>query len=353
MDLDIDHARLDFASPRGYLDTASVGMPPAGTVAAMHRAVERWQRGEARPQDYDPVVAAARAAFARLVHVGEDDVAIGSQGSALVGLVASSLPDRSRVVVVDGDFTSVLFPFLVHTGRVEIVSVPLDRVAEAVDGRTTVVACSAVQSATGALADLDAIAAATRLHGAYTLIDITQACGWLPVEASRFDVTVCSAYKWLLAPRGTAFMTVGPAMLDHITPQAAGWYSGADVWSSIYGGPLRLATTARRLDVSPAWLCWVGAVPALELLERVGVEAIHAHNVGLADRVRRQLGLPAAGSAIVRVESPGASSRLDAAGIRASTRAGAARLSFHLYNDERDADRAADVLSGGIVSGCR
>jgi selenocysteine lyase/cysteine desulfurase len=351
VDLDIEDARLQFAGRRGYLDTAAVGVPPAATVAAMRQALETWQRAEARPQDYDPVVAAARAAFAGLVRVGEDDVAIGSQGSAMVGLVASSLPDRSRVVVVDGDFTSVLFPFLGHGGRgVEVVSVPLDRVAEAVDARTTLVACSAVQSATGALADLDAIAAAARHHGAYTLIDITQACGWLPVEASRFDVTVCSAYKWLLAPRGTAFMTVGPSILDHITPHAAGWYAGADVWSSIYGGPLRLATTARRLDVSPAWLCWVGAGPALQLLGRVGVETIHTHNVGLADRVRRHLGLPAEGSAIVRVESPGASARLDAAGIRASTRAGAARLSFHLYNDEVDADRAAEILSPGVVS---
>ena len=148
-------------------------------------------------------------------------------------------------------------------------------------------------------------------------------------------------------------MTVGPAILDDITPHAAGWYAGADVWSSIYGAPLRLASTARRFDVSPAWLCWVGAVPALELLGRVGVEAIHAHNVGLADRVRRHLGLPAGGSAIVRVESSDAAARLEVAGIRASTRAGAARLSFHLYNDEGDADRAAEVLTTGIVSECR
>ena len=354
MELDIDDARLEFAAPRGYLDTASVGVPPASTVAAMRQALEGWQRGETRPQDYDPVVAAGRAAFARLVQVGEDDVAIGSQASALVGLVASSLPDRSRVVVVDGDFTSVLFPFLVQGGRrVEVVSVPLDRVAEAVDARTTLVAVSAVQSATGALADLDAIAAAAQHHGASTLIDITQACGWLPIDASRSDVTVCSAYKWLLSPRGIAFMTVVPAIFDRITPHAAGWYAGADVWSSIYGGPLRLAATARRLDVSPAWICWVGAVPALQLLGRVGVEAIHAHNVGLADRVRCHLGLPAGRSAIVRVESPGAAARLEAAGIRASTRAGAARLSFHLYNDEDEADRAAEVLTTGIVSGCR
>ena len=34
-----------------------------------------------------------------------------------------------------------------------------------------------------------------------------------------------------------------------------------------------------------------------------------------------------------------------AAGIRASTRAGAARLAFHFYNTETDADRATAALT--------
>ena len=44
---------------------------------------------------------------------------------------------------------------------------------------------------------------------------------------------------------------------------------------------------ARRFDLSPAWLSWVGAAPALALLEEVGVEAIHAHDVGLAEPLPR------------------------------------------------------------------
>ena len=46
------------------------------------------------------------------------------------------------------------------------------------------------------------------------------------------------------------------------------------------------------------------------------------------------------------VSVDGASEKLAAAGIRAATRAGAARLSFGLYNTEADdADRAAEALS--------
>jgi selenocysteine lyase/cysteine desulfurase len=336
----------DFAVDPGYLDTASIGPPPAATMEAMRAALERWAAGRARPQDYDPIVADARAAFARLVGVEARDVCIGSQVSALAGLVAAALPDGARVLAAEGDFTSVLFPFLAQADRgVEVALVPPAAVADAIGPETDLVAVSAVQSATGEIADLDAIEAAAAAHGARTLIDATQAVGWLPFDAGRFDYVPCAAYKWLLSPRGSAFMAVRRERVGELRPNAAGWYAGDDVWSSIYGAPLRLATTARRLDVSPAWLSWVGTLPSLELIERVGVAAIREHDVGLANRLRAGLGMPPDGSAIVRVERPGAAERLAAAGIRASVRAGAARLAFHIHNTTADADRAVAALT--------
>ena len=60
--------------------------------------------------------------------------------------------------------------------------------------------------------------------------------------------------------------------------------------------PLRLAADARRFDISPAWLSWVGATPALELLCDLGVGSTHAHDLRLANRLRAGLGLPAGGT---------------------------------------------------------
>jgi selenocysteine lyase/cysteine desulfurase len=335
----------DFAAGPGYLDTASVGVPPRRTVDAMREALAAWATGTARPPEYDPVVAGARAAFARLVRADAQDVCIGSQASALAGLVAASLPDGARVLAARGDFTSVLFPFLAQEDRgVRVTLVDLRDLPDAVGAGTDLIAVSAVQSATGAIADLEAIAGAATHHGARTYVDATQACGWLPLDAGRFDFLASATYKWLLSPRGSAFMAVRPERLEEVRPNAAGWYAGADVWTSIYDAPLRLATSARRLDVSPAWLSWVGTLPALELIAETGVEAIHAHDVGLADRLRAGLGMEPAGSAIVAIDRPGAAERLAAAGIQASTRAGAARLSFHLYNTADDVDRVLTAL---------
>jgi selenocysteine lyase/cysteine desulfurase len=86
--------------------------------------------------------------------------------------------------------------------------------------------------------------------------------------------------------------------------------------------------------------------PALELVERLGVAAIQAHDVGLANRLLTGLGLAPRDSAIVSVRSPGAGERLAAAGLRVAQRAGGARLSFHLYNTEEDVDRALEALAG-------
>jgi selenocysteine lyase/cysteine desulfurase len=339
-------ASARFGVQAGYLDTASVGIPPVETVEAMRDALAAWAAGRARPQDYDSLVVDARAAFAGLVGVAPEHVCVGNQVSPLAGLVAASLPDGARVVAVEGDFTSILFPFMAQADRgVQVTLVPLAEVAEAIEPRTDLVVVSAVQSATGELADLDAVEQAAAEHGARIFVDATQACGWLPVDAGRFDYVVCAAYKWLLSPRGTAFMTIRPERLADVRPSAAGWYAGEDIWSSIYGGPLRLATSARRLDVSPAWLCWAGTVPSLELISRIGIDAIHAHDVALANRVREGLGMPPAASAIVCVTDPGAAERLERAGIRASTRAGAARLSFHLHNSADDADLAVEALT--------
>ena len=149
----------------------------------------------------------------------------------------------------------------------------------------------------------------------------------------------------MLSPRGTAYLALGDRLLERCASIHAGWYAAEDVHGSYYGTPLRLASSARRLDTSPAWFSWVGAAPALELLLEVGVAAIHDHDVGLANRFREGLGLPASDSAIVSAEVAGAHERLERAGIRASTRAGSLRAAFHLYNDEDDVDAALDALT--------
>lgn len=332
--------------PRGvYLDTATYGLPPARALAALSAATAAWADGNYDPAGCDHAVERARGAFARLHGVSQNDVAIGHQVSPMVGVLATSLPRGARVLAAEGDFTSLLFPFLV--AGCDVRTVPLEQLADAVDDAIDLIAVSAVQSADGRLANLAAISAAASAHGALTVIDATQSCGWLPLDAGRFSAVVVGGYKWLCHPRGTAFMTIAPELGERLVPLAAGWYAGESPWESCYGTPMRLAADARRFDVSPAWLSWHAAAITLEFFEGLGIKQIHDHNLALANRLRTGLGLEPGDSAIVSLRADDqAPARLRRAGVKASVRARRVRLSCHLYNTPHDIDHAVQALAG-------
>jgi len=326
----------------GWLNTASYGLPPRRAYEALQAMLADWRVGRLSWQLWDESTQRAREAYARLIGVAADDVCVGAQVSQVLAPVAAGLAG-SRFVVPDVEFTSNLFPWLV-AGDVRTTSVA--GLAEAIDSGTDAVAFSLVQSADGEIADYPAIVAAARAHGALVIVDATQACGWLPFDGSLADVVVAGAYKWLMSPRGSAFAYLAPALRERLTPWAAGWYAGDDVNESYYGPPLRLAKTARRFDISPSWAAYVGTAPALELVEELGVESIHAHNVRLANRFRTGLGVAPGDSAIVAVDVPGAQERLDRAGVQAAVRAGRLRASFHAYTTDADVDLALNALTG-------
>ena len=329
-----------------YLNTASYGLPPTPAWEELQAVLADWRGGRTTWEGWGDSTEVARASFARLVGVPTEWIAIGANTSSMVGLVAAALPDGARVLSTEPEFTSLLWPFLAQGRGIEVKCVPVAGLADAVDERTDVVAVSVVQSSTGELADLDAVIDAAAANSARLVVDATQACGWLPVDASHIDVLACSAYKWLCSPRGTAFMSVRPDLHDELTPIAAGWYAGEDPYTSFYGAPLRLAKDARRFDLSPAWFPWIATAPTLDLLLDIGIEAIHAHNLRLANRFREGLNLPPGTSAIVSAELPEAEQRLQGTRVMAAARAGLLRTSWHVYNKDEDVDELLALLSG-------
>ena len=346
--LAIEKAQALWEPAGTYLNTASYGLPPRPASDALDAALADWRGGRTSWEHWGIPGDEARASYARLLGVPVESVAIGPNVSSMVAVVAASaIPDGACVLAPDVEFTSLLFPFLVQERRgVTVRLVPAAELAGQIDRDVDVVAFSAVQMATGEVAELDAIATAAADHDVLTVVDATQAVGWLPFEASSFDVVVAHAYKWMMSPRGTAFMAIRPELLADVTPESAGWYAGEDPLQTFFGPPLRLAASARRLDTSPAWFMWVGTAPALAVIEEIGVEAINEHDVALPNRFRAGLGLEPGDSAIVFCDAEDAARKLERAGIRAAVRGGRLRTSWHVYNTLADVERTLDVLSG-------
>jgi selenocysteine lyase/cysteine desulfurase len=337
----------------GYLNASTLGLPPIRTADAVRAAVDEWQGGRAQAAAYDTDVNESRASYARLVGVPPAWVAVGSQGSVMVAEVAASVPEGASVLTVDGEFTSVTGPFEAQARRgVRIQAVPLDQLAEQVlVRRPDVVAFSLAQSADGRVVVGDAVAEAARQVGALTLCDVTQAAGWLEVDASRWDVTVCAAYKWLCCPRGSAFLTVRPEVMARLAGHNRGWYAGEDVWASVYGLGLQPAADARRFDVSPVWLAWVGARASLQVLSEIPAAVRRRHGSDLADLLRVQLGQAIEGRPVLSLPDPDGTvlAGLSRAGCTAAARAGRVRLSFHLWNDEDDVERVVGALAAAGI----
>ncbi|MER5633333.1 aminotransferase class V-fold PLP-dependent enzyme [Streptomyces nitrosporeus] len=348
----IDRARTtEFAPDTVYLNTSSCGLLPRGTVDAVTTLAEENALGR-RPGGGDHgTVAAARDGFARFTGTDAGRVAVGGSVAGQVALVAASLPAGSEVLAPEGEFSSVVSPFA-QRGNLKMRYVPLAGLADAVRPDTALVAFSAVQSSDGRVAGLEAVREAAAAYGARTLLDASQAAGWLPLDTGAYDYTVTGAFKFLLCPRGTTFLTVTEEAQETLPALHAGLLSAQDPDAALYGPVQRLADEARRFDEPVSFLSYAGAAHSLALLDGIGVDTLHAHATGLAARFRA--GLAGLGheavpgdSAVVAV--PGLGSRqpvLARAGIVVSQRAGNLRAAFHLYNTEADVDRALDVLSG-------
>lgn len=345
-----------FAGAEKFLDSATYGLPSRRQTDALRTALDDWESGTQDTSAFDEAVDASRAAFASLVGAPTDSVTIGSATSALVGLIAAAAPDGGRVAVQRGEFTSVTAPFATQAARgVTVEQFDAGTLEAAVEAATEassqqpgrafdLVAVSLVQSADGRVLDTERLRRALAGTDTRVVIDVTQAVGWKQIDLGWADAVVASGYKWLLAPRGTAWMALTDSFAQTLIPHAAGWYSSETPWANTYEQPPLLAADARRFDVSPAWHPMLGAGVSLPWLAQLDPQEVEAHCVGLADRVREEAGMAEADSAIIALDVPGLEAAVTDAGIRAAVRAGSVRVGFHLYNTVADADALIKAL---------
>ncbi|EUA65878.1 aminotransferase, class V superfamily domain protein [Mycobacterium xenopi 4042] len=106
---------------------------------------------------------------------------------------------------------------------------------------------------------------------------------------------------------------------------------------------MRLAGDARRFDSWPAWFSLLGAGLSLAWLAALDRNAVQAHTVGLANRLRANWSSRQWIPRSSQSPSPSRLMRCKRRDPRSRTR-GAVRVGFHLYNTEADLDRLLDAL---------
>ena len=343
-----------------YLNTATSAPASTPVLEAVRKAQDEWASGEFSWQAWESHAEDSREMFARLVAGRGEHVALLGTIAEAAATVAASL-QRGKVVVGSREFQSNLLPWLALERRgFEVVQVPAtdgvvrtSALVEAIDGDTTLVAVSDVQSSNGFRVHLDQVVAACRQHGARLFVDAIQSLGALRFVPGA-DYVAAHAYKWLLGPRGATWLWISPERLGELYPLAPSWKTVPEPYADYYGGPVELPDHARRVDMPLAWHSWPPARAGLQLISELDAEEVEKHCLGLAAAFREEAtrrGFPLvpeeAPSQIqaLAVPDPAAlKERLVERKVIGAIRGGSFRLGFHAFNDESDLAAALDAL---------
>jgi kynureninase len=199
-------------------------------------------------------------------------------------------------VCEDGNFPSVLYFYAAQRG-LRLETVPVERLADAIDEETLLVPTSHVLFRSSHLQDVPRIVEKAHRVGARVILDVFQSAGVVPFSVTELgvDFAVGGCLKWLCGGPGTGFLYVRPDLMDRLQPRLTGWMAHERPFD-FEPPPLRPASGPRRfLNGTPNIPCLYAATEGLRIVGDVGVPAIRAHSVRLTTRLLErilELGFP-------------------------------------------------------------
>jgi kynureninase len=353
-----------------YMNSNSMGAMHVRARDALREYTDVWSRegGEAW-EIWPSLVNEVADAAARFFGAPPGQTTLNQNVATLQGTVASCLDfsERNEVVIEELMFPNVLYVWERFTelgAKLRLVrsddgmTIPTERMLEAITERTAVVSISHAVYVSGALQDVAAICARAHEAGAIVVCDGYQTIGTVPIDAPAWglDIMVGGSHKWLCGGPGTCFMWVAPHVAERLRPRNTGWMAHAAPFA-FEPPPTRYAATPWRfMSGTPSIPAYYVAREAYRDLHAIGIERIRAHNLALCDIiVRRALdrGLtvhspldPAKRTGFVAVDFPGserACATLIEERFKLDWRPGCGlRMGPHFYNTREEVERLMD-----------
>lgn len=350
-----------------YLNTCSQGALSDAVEAGFDDYIATWHEQGSPWERWVEHYEFARTAFAQFIHASPDEVAIVTSVSAGINSVASALDFRERPKVVMGEFE---FPTMGHVwlgqrsrgAEVHFLSAEGNRIPTAnyekmVDRQTCIVPLTHVCFKNGFRSDVKGVTEIAHESGAFVMLDDYQDCGTRPVDVKAMDLDfyLTGTLKYLLGPPGIAFLYVRKELISSLVPTLTGWFAQANPFA--YNPQhFELSSTARRFESgTPSVPNAYGAIPGLQLLQKIGIQNVAAHIRNLTQSLLRTAGelgftckTPAdSAGPLVVLQSRDSTllvQKLAEAGIIASNRHDGLRISFHVYNTMDDVAVVTDIL---------
>jgi len=366
--------RQDFAITRNYNYQNHAGVAPLHRRAAeaIREYADDVEQTAFLGRELYQQAEHIRKRMAELLNANTDEVTFIKNTSEGLSFVANGLNWSSddNIVTTNAEFPANIYPWQALQDRgvklrmvlEENGRVPLDKLSEAVDNRTRLMALSSVQYASGFQTDLAAVGAFCQSKGVFFCVDAIQSLGVFPIDvkAMGIDFLAADGHKWLCGPEGAGVFYVRKEIQGHLRPTCIGWASVKNKWK-FHPYHFELDDSARRYDSGVYNLPGIyGLGASIDWVLEVGVENMAKRLLALTDRLVagvRDKGYrvvsprgPGEGSGIVAFKSDTHDLEAIQKHLQAEHRIITAyrrkrlRSSPHVYNTEREIDQLIDAL---------
>jgi kynureninase len=160
------------------------------------------------------------------------------------------------------------------------VSVPLERILNAIDNETCLVALAHTSYCSSYRVDARAIVEQAHGKGALVLLDVYQSAGVMQLSAADWNVDflIGGTIKWLCGGPSCGYLYVRPDLQRDLRPRLTGWVAHDSPFDFAHA-PMRYARSVRRFaQGTPSIPALYSAIPGLEIIEAVGVAGIAAES---------------------------------------------------------------------------
>jgi kynureninase len=317
--------------------------------------------------------------IARILGGAAGSVQIQPNASIALATVASCFDfhsgRRNKVVTTALDFPSMEYIWDAQRqlgARVEVVSspdgvsVPLEKILDAIDTETCLVALAHTSYCSSYRVNASAIVERAHAKGALVLLDVYQSAGVVPLHAGEWkvDFLIGGTIKWLCGGPSCGYLYVRPDLQKDLRPRLTGWVAH-DAPFEFASAPMRYARSVRRFaQGTPSIPALYSAIPGLDIIESVGLEQIAAESqrrtqlmINFARERGWAINTPLelerrGGSVMIGVDdAKSVAEQLAERRVFVDWRPSAGlRISPHFFNTDGEVEEALQILAGLITS---
>jgi len=283
-----------------YMISHSLGAMPNRTRDRLQEYADMWAtRGiRAWEEGWWMMPTSVGDLIGKIIGAGDGEVVMHPNVSICQSIITGCLDftqKRNKIVTESLNFPSNLYIYhalrngarVVTVASDDQITVPLERMLQAIDEETLLVSVSHVIFKSSFIQDIKAIAERCRQVGALIVADIYQSAGTVPLNVRDIglDFATGGSVKWLCGGPGAGYLYVRRELWDKLKPQLTGWMAHQDPFA-FEATPIRYADNIYRfLNGSPNIPGMYAAMSGYEIINEVGVDKIREKSVRQTTRL--------------------------------------------------------------------